>query len=49
MLLKIQSRHDNVRRADSDNVKPVYPPFNFVEAGDIINNSSALVQIMALH
>ena len=39
-LLKIQSGHISVHiRTDwqKDNVKPVYPPFNFVEAGGIIN------------
>ena len=47
VLLKIQSRHDSVhRRTDgqtdgrtdgqTDKVIPVYPPFNFVEAGGII-------------
>ena len=38
VLLKIQSRHDSVhRRTDRqmDKVKPVYPPFNFIEAGGI--------------
>ena len=38
VLLKIQSRHDSVhRRTDgqTDKVIPVYPPFNFVEAGGI--------------
>ena len=38
VLLKIQSGHDSVhRRTDgqTDEVKPVYPPFNFVEAGGI--------------
>ena len=38
VLLKIQSGHDSVhRRTDgrTDKVKPVYPPFNFVEAGGI--------------
>ena len=41
VLLKIQSGHDSVhRRTDvqTDKVKPVYPPFNFVEAGSIINS-----------
>ena len=39
VLLKIQSGHDSVhRRTDgqTDKVIPVYPPFNFVEAGGII-------------
>ena len=39
VFLKIQSRHDSVhRRTDgqTDKVIPVYPPFNFVEAGSII-------------
>ena len=44
VLLKIQSRHDSVhRRTDgwayrrtTDKVKPVCPPFNFVEAGGIM-------------
>ena len=38
VLLKIQSGHDSVhRRTDgqTDKVIPVYPPFNFVEAGGI--------------
>ena len=41
VLLKIQRGHDSVhRRTDgqTDKVKPVYPPFNFVEAGGIITN-----------
>ena len=36
--MKIQSGHDSVhRRTDgqTDKVIPVYPPFNFVEAGGI--------------
>ena len=40
VLLKIQSGHDSVhRRTDgqTDKVIPVYPPFNFVEAGGIIS------------
>ena len=39
VFLKIQSRHDSVnRRTDgqTDKVIPVYPPFNFVEAGGIM-------------
>ena len=39
VLLKIQSGHDSVHRqtdGQTDKVKPVYPPFNFVEAGGII-------------
>ena len=38
ILLKMQSGQDSVhRRTDgqTDKVKPVYPPFNFVEAGGI--------------
>ena len=38
VLLKIQSGHDSVhRRTDgqTDKVIPVYPPFNFVDAGGI--------------
>ena len=43
VLLKIQSGHDSVhRRTDgqTDKVKPVYPPFNFVEVGGIMKNIS---------
>ena len=39
VLLKIHSGHDSVhRRTDgqTDKVIPVYPPFNFVEAGGIM-------------
>ena len=43
VLWKLQSRHNSVhrwtdRRTDrwTDDVKPVYPPFNFVEVGGII-------------
>ena len=39
VLLKIQSRHDSVhRRTDRqiDKMKPVYPTFNFLQAGGII-------------
>ena len=38
VLLKIQSRHDSIHRwtdGQTDKVIPVYPPFNFVEAGGI--------------
>ena len=38
VLLKIQSGHDSVHRrtyGQTDKVIPVYPPFNFVEAGGI--------------
>ena len=41
VLLKIQSGHDSVhRRTDgqTDKVIPVYPPFNFVEAGGITSS-----------
>ena len=49
VLLKIQSRHDSVHRrtdgeterrrdGETEKVKPVYPPFNFVEAGGIIKD-----------
>ena len=41
VLLKIQSGHNSVhRRTDgqTDKVIPVYPPFNFVEAGGIITS-----------
>ena len=37
VLLKIQSGHDSVHRR-TDKVKPVYPPFNFVEEGGIISS-----------
>ena len=43
VLLKIQRGQDSVhRRTDrqTDKVKPVYPPFNFVEAGGIIKAAS---------
>ena len=53
VLLKIQSGHDSVhRRTDgrtdrqTDKVKTVYPPFNFIEAEVIINND-ALLNIQA--
>ena len=35
-MLKIQNRHESVHRW-TDKVKPVYPPFNFVEASGIKN------------
>ena len=49
VLLKIQSRHDSVHRRtdgwtdrrterETDKVKPIFPPFNFVEAGGIITS-----------
>ena len=43
VLLKIQRGHDSVDRwtdGQTDKVKPVYPPFNFVEAEGIITTKS---------
>ena len=48
VLLKIQSGHDSVHRqtdGQTDKVKPVYPPFNFVEVGGIIKCSLHLQRI----
>ena len=57
VLLKIQSGHDSVhRRTDGQtegrtdgqtDVIPVYPPFNFVEAGGIKSQSSPLLALCA--
>ena len=53
VLLKIQSGHDSVHRwtdGQTEKVKPVYPPFNFVEAGGIMrffgNNLMVISQVM---
>ena len=54
VLLKIQSGHDSVhrqtdRRTDgqTDKVKPVYLPFNFVEAGGITSLTKSLLMSLA--
>ena len=52
VLLKIQSGHDSVhRRTDrqTDKVKPVNPPFNFVEAGGIMTKMLSPEQNSSFH